>query len=146
MSDLYLVATDGSEQARKAELYAMNLLDDPDEVLLVHVVPNLPADVMGDDYDPAEMDGALTEAGERLLEESAERFRTRGFDPETVLLHGETGPRLREHARDRGADGIVVGRRGRGPVSDFLLGSVSNYLIHHAPCAVIVVPATPEGG
>ncbi|HIK43734.1 MAG TPA: universal stress protein, partial [Leptolyngbyaceae cyanobacterium M65_K2018_010] len=38
-----------------------------------------------------------------------------------------------------GADLIVVGRRERGRIKAALLGSVSNYVVHHAPCSVLIV-------
>ena len=41
-------------------------------------------------------------------------------------------------AKKWGADLIVIGRRGRKNISEILLGSVSNYVIHHAPCSVLV--------
>ena len=44
-----------------------------------------------------------------------------------------------DRAKEWGADLIVIGRRGRKNISEILLGSVSNYVIHHAPCSVLVV-------
>jgi nucleotide-binding universal stress UspA family protein len=41
-------------------------------------------------------------------------------------------------------DVLVVGSRGRGPVASALLGSSSDYCVHHAPCRVVVIPPGPE--
>jgi nucleotide-binding universal stress UspA family protein len=44
-----------------------------------------------------------------------------------------------------GAELLVVGSRGHGPLADALLGSVSTYCVHHAQCAVTVIrPASRE--
>jgi nucleotide-binding universal stress UspA family protein len=40
-----------------------------------------------------------------------------------------------------GADLVVLGARGRGTVGAALLGSVSNWVLHHSPCALVIVPS-----
>jgi nucleotide-binding universal stress UspA family protein len=45
-----------------------------------------------------------------------------------------------------GADLLVVGARGRTGMAGLLLGSVSDHVLHHAPCSVVIVPATPATG
>ena len=53
--------------------------------------------------------------------------------------HGNPGPQICQVAESGPADLILLGRRGRGGLKAALLGSVSNYVVHHAPCSVLVV-------
>jgi len=39
-------------------------------------------------------------------------------------------------------DLLVIGARGRGVLAALLLGSVASYCVRHAPCPVLVVPAS----
>jgi nucleotide-binding universal stress UspA family protein len=55
----------------------------------------------------------------------------------SVVLVGRPTQMLCDAAR--GAKLLVVGRAGHGAVSGTLLGSVSEYCVHHAPCPVVVI-------
>lgn len=55
-------------------------------------------------------------------------------------LYGAPGPVIVEACEEVGADLLVAGSRGYGPVRRALLGSVSTQLVHRAPCPVLVVP------
>lgn len=63
-------------------------------------------------------------------------------DVSSEVLRGTTAAQtIVETAREWGADLIVVGSHGYGFWSRALLGSVSNSVVHHAPCSVLVVRA-----
>lgn len=55
-----------------------------------------------------------------------------------LVTEAAAGPTLVAHGAD--ASMIVVGTRGRGAVTDTLLGSVSSYVVHHATVPAVVVP------
>lgn len=56
---------------------------------------------------------------------------------EGKAIEGQPAAILLKEAQD--ADMIVVGSRGRGGFTSLLLGSVSQQVVHHAPCPVVVV-------
>jgi len=59
---------------------------------------------------------------------------------EAVAGAGGAAHAIADAAKDAGADVIVVGTRGQGPLSGLLLGSVTNRLLHIAHCPVLAVP------
>ena len=68
--------------------------------------------------------------------EAAQRV---GLVAEAEVKIGDVGEVVCQLAKDWGADLIVIGRRGRSGLSEALLGSVSNHVLHHSPCSVLVV-------
>lgn len=71
-----------------------------------------------------------------------------GVTVEIEQCSGTPGKTICDVARTWKADLIVVGRRGYLGVRELLLGSVSNYVLHHAPCSILTIqgsmPEKPE--
>jgi len=68
-----------------------------------------------------------------------EQAQQAGVAVESMSKVGNPASWIRDLAKSWQADLIVLGRRGRSLVTAILLGSVSNHVIHHAPCSVLIV-------
>lgn len=73
-----------------------------------------------------------------ILKSLAERATAEGVTTEFHQLADSPGRRICEFAQSEGIDLIVMGRRGMSGLNELLLGSVSNYVLHRAPCSVLV--------
>lgn len=134
-------ATDGSESADRALAYAKELALRSDAKLYA---------VHGDErFVGGRSSGAPVLADEPDLESKIRTqvvtARSEGFDAsyETVPCDaGRTPHAIADFADIVDADVIVVGTRGRSPLAAALLGSVTQGLLHVAPCPVLAVPPT----
>ena len=73
------------------------------------------------------------------LQACAASARTTGVNAEFRQIRGSIGRTICHLARTWGADLIVTGNHGRTGLKELFLGSVSNYVLHHAPCSVLTV-------
>lgn len=73
------------------------------------------------------------------LQTYTEQATAMGIPTESKCQVGHPGPLIRDLAKDWNADLIVMGRRGLNSLTEVFLGSVSNYILHNAPCSVLVV-------
>jgi nucleotide-binding universal stress UspA family protein len=141
-----LFCVDGSEVGSHALTVGLALLDSADRATLVTVVEALDEmDVTGTGFaggtvsaESAEDLQALQDAeGEKILRDAAHSIGIEAV--RTTVLAGDPGPRLCKYASDVAASAIVIGSRGRGGIRRALLGSVSDHVVRHAPCPVLVV-------
>jgi nucleotide-binding universal stress UspA family protein len=100
----------------------------------------MPSTLMVNDYETQHilMERQLEE-GKALLKQYGEAASLHGVATESECLIGDAGHQLCEVAKVWAADLVIVGRRGRTGLAEAFLGSVSNYVVHHAPCSVLVV-------
>ena len=89
----------------------------------------------------------LGELVERTASELRKHVVSKELRIETSVIDGSPKQVIVEQAEQWGADLIVVGCHGFGPVKRFLLGSVSQAVAVHAPCSVEIVRRrhAPEG-
>jgi nucleotide-binding universal stress UspA family protein len=79
-----------------------------------------------------------------VLEAEVEKVRSAGGTvAQGHLTEGRVAPEIVALAEEIGAGLIVMGSRGRGGVRRALMGSVSDSVVRHAHCPVLVVRADP---
>jgi nucleotide-binding universal stress UspA family protein len=95
--------------------------------------------------DPTEQTGARRGRVDQVRSERepgllqvVERARSRGVEATYLLWTGERGQSIVAAGQAEGVDLIVVGTRGLDRAGRFLLGSVSDHVVYHAACPVLV--------
>ncbi|MHC5776415.1 universal stress protein [Nostoc sp.] len=82
---------------------------------------------------------ALKKHGIEFLTLLTNQAIAQNVNAEFVQEIGAPGPLICEIAQTWKADLIIIGRRGLSGINEFLLGSVSNYVLHHASCSVLTI-------
>jgi nucleotide-binding universal stress UspA family protein len=139
-----LIATDGSDQSVRSARRAAELLRSADRLTLLTVVTEIPGDdaggFEGSVYTPEEMervwDAELAEARDEL-ERTAAALTSAPVEKRTEV--GDVAGTICRIAEEVGVDVIVVGSHGRTGLQRLFLGSVSEHVVRHAPCPVLVV-------
>ncbi|MFM2062894.1 MAG: hypothetical protein RLZZ507_2564 [Cyanobacteriota bacterium] len=77
--------------------------------------------------------------GLEMLQAFCAQANTENLNTEFTQNVGSPGKIICQMAKTWNADLIVIGRRGLSGITEFLIGSVSNYVLHHAPCSVHII-------
>lgn len=77
--------------------------------------------------------------GLEMLQAFCAQANTENINTEFSQNVGSPGKVICNFAKEWNADLIVIGRRGLSGITEFLIGSVSNYVLHHAPCSVYII-------
>ncbi len=141
-----LFPTDGSEISKKAINHLIEISQKFNaEILAVYVyeLPNEVADVLGA-YKNAyaqlnEIENNLREYGDSILKDLQSQLKTKGIKIEKLLLKGEPGLAITDTIISESCDLVIMGSRGKSPFKSLLLGSVSDYVLHHSKCPVLII-------
>jgi nucleotide-binding universal stress UspA family protein len=142
-----LLAMDGSDESDLAATTAAELARSTDSELDVIYV----LEVEPWHFPPRELVKypqryeELREEGRRLCDEQVEKIKAAGGSvAESYLAVGRPAEEIVAHAQDQGAGLIVMGSRGLGGIRRALMGSVSDAVVRHAHCPVMVVRPEKE--
>jgi nucleotide-binding universal stress UspA family protein len=163
MKPRILLALDGSEVSRRAVEYVASLIGGlkESEITLFHVseVPAVFLEHGGGELHGNEnakkREGSLAS----WTEQERERIEREIFAPARMMLEanaGGTGPTIRtrletdiqlgvprtimNEVKEGGYDTLVLGRRGRSMMKEFMFGGVTSKVIHHIKdCAIWII-------
>jgi nucleotide-binding universal stress UspA family protein len=138
-----VLGADGSVESWKAVAWLGRLPETiRPAVIVVTVLPPLPLEslrvpaqvlAVGD-----QVEGALRREAQKLASRVAGTLRKNGFAAKGIVVAGPPGAELSRLATSERADLVVVGSRsGRNP-HDYVMGSVADTIVKHAPCSVLV--------
>src|ERR671917_1277750 len=145
-----LLATDGSKEAEVATRTAIDLAQKTgSELHVVHVFGIAPVgppvypeapDLQGEALEEEAEERISEQRAREVLEVEVGKVRSAGGTVvEAHLIEGRIAPEIVALAEEIGAGLVVMGSRGRGGVRRALMGSVSDSVMRHAHCPVLVV-------
>ncbi|MCC0177775.1 universal stress protein [Waterburya agarophytonicola K14] len=158
MLNKILVALDYSETSQTVFNSALSLAKTTGaELMIMHILgedePNYPVipsytyyPVL-DDYDYnlyQKRYQDYKQEGIKFLQQKNKEAQAASIKSEFVQLTGNPGREICKLANTWSADIILVGSRGLKGLKEMFLGSVSNYVTHHAPCSVLIIRTSIE--
>jgi nucleotide-binding universal stress UspA family protein len=137
-----LVGVDGSQPAKKALEYASSLASKYDsELYILHTTEEFGDSVHVQRWEQHHSYvNEVRRLSKILLTESESRAKELGVTKiHTIEEEGNAAEKILEIANNKEIDTIVIGSRGLSTAKEFLLGSVSHKITHHAKCSVVIV-------
>lgn len=132
-----LVAIDGSESAKKAFEESIYLAQKCNSKLdVVHVVS---CELGGDSAITFELIDDLKAKAKKILNEYKVLAVKNNVSIEIMVMQGDPAKVIIELAKNKNHDLIIMGTRGKSAFNELLIGSVSQKVIHHASCPVMVI-------
>ncbi|EDO45800.1 predicted protein [Nematostella vectensis] len=141
-----LLPIDSSKHSEDAfEWYVNNMHHEEDELILVHVLDSAAIQTrvsshgLVDDEFKNEMNKGLKEV-KALEEKYKTKAETASLKAKIEVRGGKPGETICQCSKDEHCDLILMGSRGLGSIRRTILGSVSDYVLHHAHVPTIIIP------
>lgn len=135
-----LVPVDGSDNSYRA-LDAALILSEKlgSNVTVIHVMEEVPITHIGSEKLLNELLEAYKKENQDILSKCSEIATQKGLTINTFLLQGNPASVILDFSKKEKFDILIMGGRGLGKFKELILGSVSSKIVHHSPCAVLLI-------
>jgi len=133
-----LIATDGSKYSEAATEKAIDFAVSYGGELIILSVVDVPAEFYGES--PEAWDNLVVKA-QTFVDRAKKTAEASGIKVQAFVREAETWQAIIDMADEKKADTIIMGSHGRTGLKRLLMGSVTEKVIGHAPCPVLVVKA-----
>ncbi|MGI6678680.1 MAG: universal stress protein [Dehalobacterium sp.] len=135
-----MVAIDGSEHSLKAIDASIEIAKKSNgKVEVIHVIPVVKQYVRDYARVTPTLEKSLEEEANKIMKETTEKFNNTGIEHNISIKKGDAADVIICEAEEKVIELIVMGSRGLGAISKFVLGSVSSKVLSHAHCSVLII-------
>ena len=135
-----LVPVDGSDNSYRALEDALVLSEKlGSNISVVNVMEQVPITHIESEKLLSELLEAYKKENQEILSKCSDIARQKGIAIKTVLLQGNPAPVILDYSKKENFDLVIMGSRGMGKFKELIIGSVSSKIVHHSPCAIMII-------
>jgi nucleotide-binding universal stress UspA family protein len=135
-----LVPVDGSENSLRALDHAIYLAKKAGaNITAMNVIENPPTVYVESQKLLNDLLANFRAESAKILDKCRQIAEKSDVRIETVIGEGDAASNIVGYAQKEDFDTIIIGRRGLGRFKEMVLGSISNKVLHHAKCTVMIV-------
>jgi len=135
-----LVPVDGSDNSYRALDSALLLSEKlGSNITVIHVMEEVPITHIGSEKMLNELLEAYKKENQDILLKCSEIANQKGLTVKTFLIEGNPASAILDYNKKEKFDLVIMGSRGLGKFKELILGSVSSKIVHHSPCAVLLI-------
>jgi nucleotide-binding universal stress UspA family protein len=137
---IVLVPVDGSDNSYRA-LDAALLLSEKlgSSITVVNVMEQVPITHIESEKLLSELLEAYKKENQEILSKCSNIATEKGLSIKTLLLQGNPASVILDYSKKEKFDLVIMGSRGMGKFKQLILGSVSSKIVHHSPCAILLI-------
>jgi len=135
-----LVPVDGSDNSYRALDSALLLSEKlGSTITVVNVTEQVPITHIESEKLLSELLEAYRKENQEILSKCSKIATEKGLSIKTLLLQGNPASIILDYRKKEKFELLIMGSRGLGKFKQLILGSVSSKIVHHSPCAVLLI-------